>query len=290
MASSNVLLTTTNLVDTATLTASSQMSTLPVTNLADYRPAVVWRSQLAAVDPNPTITLTCPSAQAMAAVIICLHNASLTGTYQVQLGNDPTFVNNLYDSGAGVSIWPATTGLGNAPLGLDGLGGFPPLSTYNQYRPYTILVLPQTYIAQYLRIIFSDPANTSGYIQFGRLFVGSVITPSINFKDGWTLGWPDTLSAVQRTDSGNARIMRRPKFRHLKLDWDYLPQSDAFPSFDDLGRIIGLSRDMFVVPFPQATLDIQYRTTIYGVPTVNGPLTQNQILFWSYTLELDELI
>jgi hypothetical protein len=71
-----------------------------------------------------------------------------------------------------------------------------------------------------------------------------------------------------------------------------IPETEAFTSFEDLQRTIRKARDLFVVPFPSAGPALQYRTALYGVPTVNGPIKSAQPVpqRYGYTLTVEELI
>lgn len=283
----NALLFFENLVDTATLSASSAVSTLPVTNLQDYEPSIVWRPTGCTAE---YVQSDLGSSQTVQAVIAWNHNWTNASAVRLRVSDNSDMSSPTYDSGS-VDGWTSIVGAGEGGAGLGGVGGAPVLSAFNQYRFYRVLLLPSGTMGRYVRLDIVDPTNAAGYVQMGRLFIGGYVQPTINFSYGWKLGWKDLGSTV-RTDSGSARLNRRGKYRTLDLTFDFLEEGEALTWGDDIGRIVGSSRDMFVVPEPDATTSIQYRTTLYGVPTLNGPLDQSAIIVparYSFSLSLEEL-
>lgn len=281
----NILLFYQNLVDTASLSASSSVGTLPVTNLADYRPTIVWRATGRTAE---YVQADLGSTQFVQSVIAWNHNWTNASTIRLRVSNNSDMSSPTYDSGT-VDGWPSIVGAGEGGAGIGGAGGAPILSAFNQYRFYRVLLIPGSVSGRYVRLDMADPTNSAGYVQMGRLFIGSYLQPTINFQYGWKLGWKD-LGLATRTDSGSVRFSKRGKHRVLELSWDYLEQGEALVSFDDIGRIVGMSRDMFAVPMPDAGTSLQYRTAIYGVPTVNGPVAGvSAPAFYSFSLTLEEI-
>jgi hypothetical protein len=283
----NILLFPQNLVDSASLTASSAVGTLPVTNLADYRPSIVWRATGCAAE---WVKADLGSTQSVQALVAWNHNWSNSGTIRVRVSDMADLSSPTYDSGT-ISAWPSIVGFGQGGFGGGGFGGVPVLSAFNNYRFYRVLILPAGVSGRYVRLDMADSTNSAGYVQIGRLFVGTYYQPTLNplmGSNGLGIGWRDLGTAV-RTDSGTVRFSRRGKFREMALAWDYLTEDEALTSIDDMGRIIGTSRDMFAVLYPDADLAKQYRTTLYAVPTVNGPANYSNFQSYAVTLTLQEI-
>ncbi|HYH39936.1 MAG TPA: hypothetical protein VD860_17070 [Azospirillum sp.] len=275
----NILFLYRNLVDEATLSASSQA--VSVERVKDFRPGRVWRatgytSEYIVVDHGAVVDTT------HAAVVA--HNMNVNGTIRVRRSNDATFATSLYDSGA-VEAWQPVAGLGFDGFGLS-LGGYPILTGINDYRPYRVFDYGGRVSARYTRFDFANPGLNKG-IEVGRLFDGLGVQPGMNMAYDWSWEWVDPSEIID-TESAFF-IVRRTKYRVLRLTLPHLTEAEAINAFDDLKRIIGNSRDLLVVPFPTGAVPLQYRTTIYGVPIENGALSNPYYQGFTTSLAIREL-
>lgn len=208
------------------------------------------------------------------------------------IANPATAATNapLYDSGL-IDGWTPTSGLGNGPLGgdaLNGLGGYPNLTAFANYRAFRVVILPSVLQIRYLRVDILDPTNAAGYLTLGRLYAGPVFQPAFNPVYGYQIDEID-LSTQIRTDSGSLRKVVRPKFRRATYNWDYLPATEVSSTWVNLQRVIGTSHDIFVILMPYGTLVDIYQTTLYGIPSDNGKLSNNFFQQYQTQMVLEEL-
>lgn len=278
--SDNALFLYWNKADTATVTASS--AALPANRVQDPRPGRVWR---ATGYTSETLTFDHGAGTDMTHGAVVNHNLDVNGTIRCEVSNDSSFATLLYDSGA-VEAWPPVAGFGSDGFGTT-LGGYPILTSFADYRPYRTFDFGGTLNARYVRYTFTSGAS-AGNIQVGRIFTGVGYQPAVNISYGWSAEWMDPSELVETEAS--FFIIRRQKYRVLRLSLENIAQSEALSILDDLKRIVGKSRDIMVVLFPAADLPTQYRTSIYGIPTENGAVSNPYFQRFATSMAVRELV
>src|SRR5262249_17409855 len=140
--------------DAATLAASSQVATLPVTNLQSMPPKRKWRASGAAAE---YIELDFGTGVAANGLALIGHN--LTGSATIRVRGKATYpvtISPAVDTGS-VSAWPAS--------------GKPTVARWPQYFSWVAWTSIGT--LRYWRIDIADGTNSAGYIEAGRLMLGS---------------------------------------------------------------------------------------------------------------------
>ncbi len=100
---SNMLISSTNVVDSAaSITADSEVATLPVENLQNQQLVRVYRS-----DAATTVEIDVDFGQSKVVDFIALirHNISQAGTIRWRLSTVSDFATTVYDSGV-IDVWP----------------------------------------------------------------------------------------------------------------------------------------------------------------------------------------
>lgn len=279
MASDNAIILYWNKADTATVTASS--AALPANRVQDPRPGRVYR---ATGYTSENLTFDHGSGVDMTHGAVINHNLDVNGTIRCEVSNSSSFATHLYDST--VEAWPPVAGFGSDRFGTS-LGGYPVLSTFADYRPFNMFDFGGTLNARYVRYTFTS-ASSAGNIQVGRIFTGIGYQPDINFSYGWSSEWADPSELVETEAS--FFIIRRQKYRILRFSLENIQQAEALSSLDDLKRIVGKSRDLLVVLFPGSDLPTQYRTSIYGIPIENGPVSNPYFQRFATSVAVRELV
>ena len=128
--------------------------------------------------------------------------------------------------------------------------------------------------------IVDTTANLSGYIDCGRLVVGSYWEPKHNVQNGSMNIEMADLSTSDRTDGGDLLATRSVKHDKLRFDLAYLEELDR-QQFMRIARLAGKSKNILVTVFPdnQNTVLAQ-DTTIYGKIT-NFATTQQFYGFYN---------
>jgi hypothetical protein len=142
-----------NLIDLsgATLIASSEVSTLPVSNIKHPFRTYVWRTTGCS---SEYVIADLGSAYGIKAVCFINHNLTSDATIKLQANS----TNNFDD---------------------------PPFETTLSWHEDTIIKCFDQQTYRYWRLWVQDPGNSAGHIEIGRLFLGSYFEPSRNFVYGW---------------------------------------------------------------------------------------------------------
>lgn len=273
-----VLILHDNRADRAALAASSVAGTLVAANLQDRLLGKVWR----ATGFEESVTATWSLAESVNVVALLNHNLSTAATIRVRVGDgyDETFY-----------AWPALYGLGEAPLGTDGLGGLPYgiEDAAQGYKRNAILRLGETAQGTTLRLDIADPDNADGYVQAGRLIAGLGWQPTRNFSFGWSIGWEDPSEQTEM-DGGALWVEEREPYRVLTLPFRHATRGDALGNLTDLARIAGNRGDVLVVPFPDSDA-LSYFSAIYGIALPGGvaPQQQDKLNVFTSSIKIREL-
>lgn len=241
--------------DAASLTASTQASGLPATNLQTIDPARKWQS----TGTSEYLLATFDTAIAATALALVGHNLSASATIRVRgavlqanLTSAPTV-----DTTA-VSAWP-TSGKPSAPK-------WPHFTSLVRWAAATP--------CRYWRIDIADPAPATNYLEVGRLALGVAWQPSINFDIGGTpLGF-DPADVQAKTPYGRLFTDRRNDSapRLFELAVYALTKREAFDGIYEIQRLRGLWGDVVCCLDPSETTDF-HRLTMQGAFTVGGAYT-----------------
>jgi len=223
--------------DAATITAGSQVATLPAANLQSQQPKKVWRSASASDYLN--VSFATPIAANMLALVG--HNLSSVGTYRVRAAATlaATTAGPVLDTGF-QSVWPVT--------------GKPVAESW----PRRLSALTWTNNAEYLyyRVDILDITPTT-YIEAGRLVLGRYWQPTYNFDlSGTPLGF-DQIDVQTRTDYGELFTDRRQRSaaRRMSLQISASDKRETLDGVAEIQRLRGGHGDVIVCLDPNATTD-----------------------------------
>lgn len=282
----NVLIAYRNDADSAAFTGGNWSAGLPVTNLADRQPGQFART--AGTDPAATrFEAGFGSLRPVGFVALLRHNLTQSGRWRVRLSNDAGFGDVLYDSGP-IGIWPRIQPFGVGVWGEFLWGGRLPAAEAATYGISAFLTLPATVIARHLAVDLDDPDNPAGYLQAGRLFVGSAWSPSINMQYGWSIQQVDTSRSV-RSRGGQTYVDMQPKFRRLRFSIDFLGRDEMFGNAYELERLKGTGGDLFVMIDPEDVAH-RHRHSVYGVLQDTSPIANPVPERFSKSFTVDELL
>lgn len=242
---SNLRILAPNALDLATLTDSPAMvATLPVTHLQDRSRARVARSVGL---PSPQyIRGTWSASQAVNGCVIWRHNLTGAATVRLKLwaGADQTGT-LLKDSGAielgDIIQW------GEFVWGVDTWGAW-------LFQDWPVACL-QMWFDQVSALSFElqieDAANTDGYMEASRVYLGKYFSPADGMSRGHKLRWEDD-STQERTDGGTLHTDAREPYRVLRIPLDWLTESER-GALAEILRAAGKSSDLFVAMYPDDT-------------------------------------
>lgn len=266
---SNLLIATQAAIRAATLTAGSAAPTMPAPNLALRSPSRVCRlldlsaawvqvdfGREIAVDVVATLYVLASSA-ARQRIRLAATAAALTTA--------PS-----YDSGLQLI---------STAQPLEHRGG----------AVHGPVVLPSRVIARYLRIDFTDTASTRGYLDIGALVAGPAYQPPNGYPLGWSIGLVDP-SRRPRAEDGEVKPLPRGPYLSGRFTVDWLSEDDALGPVMDIQQQCGTTRPVLVIRDSSATGDKLERQTIYGTLPEISSLTNDQVLLYTTSFEIEELL
>lgn len=283
---SNMIISSTNYSDEATsISADSEVATLPVENLQDRQLVKVYRSD---GDTDVKIDVDFGQGRIIDFVALIRHNISQTGTIRWRLSNAADFATTQYDSGT-VDAWPVVEEFGTLPWGVFSWGGRINPEVAAQYQISSFAVLDNPVQARYLRINISDSNNADGYIEAGRLIAGPAYRPSTNYGFGVEVQFVDE-SRIVKSRGGQTFVDEVERFRRIRFELQNLPEAEIFGNvFNNIDRLRGVAKDILVIPQPDdpKTWPTQ---NIYGRLVRTEPIINRTLELYGRTIEVEELI
>lgn len=282
----NMIISSTNLVDDASsISADSEVATLPVENLQDRQLVKVYRS-----DAATTIEIDVDFGQGRIVDFVALirHNISQTGTIRWRLSNVSDFASTVYDSG-NVDAWPVVEEFGTLPWGVFSWGGFLNPEVAANYTISSFDVLDSPVQARYLRINIIDSSNADGYIEAGRLICGPSYRPSTNYGFGAEFEFVDE-SRIVKSRGGQTFVDEVERFRRARFELLNLPEAEIFSNvFNNIDRLRGVAKDILVIPQPDDP-STWITQNIYGRLVSTQPIVNRALEYYGRALEIEELI
>jgi len=283
---SNMIISSTNYSDqAASITASSEIASLPVENLQDRQLVKVYRS-----DGTTDVQLDVDFGQGRILDFVALirHTISQTGTIRWQLSNVSDFSTVQFDSGI-VDAWPVVEEFGTLPWGVFSWGGRINPEIAAEYQISSFVVLDAAVQARYLRINISDDDNTEGYIEAGRLIAGPAYRPSTNYGFGVEIEFVDD-SRIVKSRGGQTFVDEVERFRRIRFELQNLPEAEIFSNvFNNIDRLRGVAKDILIIPQPNdpKTWPTQ---NIYGRLVRTEPIINRTLELYGRSIEVEELI
>lgn len=167
------------------------------------------------------------------------------------------FYSNLTPS-ATITLYGSATDLGNTEASWAGAAYSQVITDFDQRAGF--LDLSQTY--QWWMLAISDSANTSGYIELGRIFAGVHVSPEDNISESLREGLVDS-SIVNFTQGRSAYGTTREKFKQFSFDFTDI-DSDDQQTLRDLFNEVGKT-EPFVIIFDSDVEPVEL--TRYGLFT-----------------------
>ena len=220
----------------SSITATTAVGNLPVSNLTNSWKATPWRSTTAGTQQRVWIDFTAPQVVSMIAALFT--NLTANASISVDL------FTNIADS------VPVYSSIGFPPFAsqASASGILPLQNTYSYGGGSTaVIYFPERTIRR-IEIAFTDTTNPAGYIQVGNLVVGKYWKPVLNFERGETVQLIDESKHL-RTDGSDLLTDSGNKYRKIGLKLSSMQQTDRTALVNIL-RSNGISNPVFVSLFP----------------------------------------
>lgn len=261
-------------IESATLAASSEA--LPVENLADKHPTVVFRSD-GETTTEIDVDLAGPSP-ANCAVFVATKGS---GSDYVRIRGYVTSADRAAETNEVVETnWRSPWPLDNKP--------FVPEADYL----VGVVRWTNDVSLKYWRIDYGDGGNVTfneiGVLRFGRLW-----QPSINMDfQGARSREPADLQL--ESDYGGLYTEERGRPKTVDLTWTAMDYDDARNFAQEMDRRLGRARDLVCIENPGATTDMQ-AGILYGLLKAAGrhepkPIWNGSRWMWGVTISLKQLL
>lgn len=194
----------------ATVTAASEATTMPASNLNRIQPSDVWRSTSLT---GQYIEIDLGSAKAVTVVALMFTNLTSGATWQVQAGSTTAYSD--YDSTA-VTAWAG--------------------ATQNVDRPHCFLDLTaaaKTY--RYWKITLTDASNPAGYFEAGRVILANAFQGTRNYAYGAGRGFKD-MSTQKDAFGGQMIVEEKAKRPLISFEVPFLTATEAEATILELQR------------------------------------------------------
>ena len=257
-----------NRADECTLTGGSWTAGLPLANLQTRVINQVARSTDATA-ASTKFDFTLSRARGIKMVALIKHNMSLAATYRVRAYSDSGRTVLVADSGTlpvfpviypdGILEWEDDNWWSGQLLEEDRLS-----FTLNVVQLFTTADF-----AQYWRVELVDTANTDGYVQIGRLFVGNSWAPTTNMSYGASLGY-EPRTDIEEADGGAEYFYVRPKRRIARFSLEWLTEGEAMARVLDMQRTLDVQGEVFYMWDSADTTHLLRRSFIGRLRTLNA--------------------
>jgi hypothetical protein len=283
----NLMLGFPNRTDGSTLSNGSWVATLPLTNLQTRQIGVVARTTDATL-ASTKLDINLGAVKNIRIVNLTNHNLSSYAKFRVTASNSASFATLIYDSGW-QAVWPVVYPYGTLEWEDDNWWSMQ--YTSEQMAGYTTAlthILPLNRLAQYWRIELNDTNNAAGYIQAGRLFIGSAWQPAKNFSYGNSIGW-ETKTVVDEVISGAEFFDPRTPYRVAKISLDWLSMDEALAQAFELTRRAGIDQEVMYIHDPDDTIHALRRQFLARARVLN-PIENPYHAIGKQAFEFKELL
>lgn len=241
-----------NFADNAVLGGTAFLSSLPATNMQDPDIGVVARTTAVT---ETTITVDLGNSRPVGGVVLGPINIGPGGQWRIRSYADVALSDLQYDSGLKTRSGTLMD-WADVPHWLeweddnfwDGV-----LSDDLSELPFFIVeaiaaASASAATAQFWKIDLIDPSNAQGYFNVGRLLMGRIYRPSLNFapdNNDFAVQW---LSDVGETLGGFRAWWVRAMRRTWRMAWPSLPEDEAWSDWFQIAIKSRIDQHVFVIP------------------------------------------
>ena len=276
-----------NRIDASTLSGGGWSAPFPLANLQDRRLSLVARSANAAL-ASTKFDVALDRTRSIDALVLVATNLSTDASITVTLASDPSFSSGTTLLATTAPAYPAS----QHTLDLhwsdsNWWSGRPTTEDLASLGRTSIVLLPKTVLARYVRVEIADTANPETYVQVGRAFVSSAWTPDHNYDFGAALEIGD-LSTNDRAIGGGLYFDKRPRYRTQSVAFTNLYET-GFSTIFDILRTAGQTEEAFWIPDSTDTLNLLRRCFLCRIREPSK-LEQAAFLRQNVGLVLEELL
>ncbi len=268
-----------NLIDEATLSSPGTTAGFPVAMLKD--PA---RTKLCRQDGESlVIEGSWETPHSCSVLILANHNlGAARGTIRLQTdgGHDWTW-----------RAWESIRRFGQGPLGAGMIGGFPGRRDVAELTagPLRFIYLGPAWFQSWTLTLSELGGNPDGWIEVGRIFLGTYLEMPLQFSWGFELGHQD-FSSLQRTPWGTANFIPQGQPRTQVLPFRKITKEAMYGEVLRWLRTVGNSRRFFVDPLPDGTGPQRFWHRIYCRRSDTNQVTAEEMFRGTAQVTLEEVL
>ncbi len=216
------------------------------------------------------------------------HNAQDGDLGRIRIASDAALTDILYDSGwvefLG-EIYPFESLASERVEWID--GHLTAEQVADQVVPW-IDVLPTEVYGKYLDVQLDFTDNTDGYVDIGRIFACTVISPTVNTLEGTTPPFYRDPSTKSRTRRGPSFSDKRKPFLISKLTFGALDIDEVYEEFFEMVRQYGLSEPFFFIYNSDAAKYILMRQSFVATAENMAEPKNNSYGIYAMDLEISQ--
>lgn len=250
-----------NKVDTAVVSASSELASLPAANVQHPHLSRKWHT--AAGVKSAAITFDLGSSQSCALLAVLGTNLTSAATMRLRASNtDPT--------GAAGEVYDSTT------ISAGVHDDFK--AVYKSFNAAS---------ARYWRLDLTD-TTVPDNVQVGRIFLGPKWTPTYGQSWDWAPDVEDP-SRVQESYAGQLYAEELPKKRRLVFTLSYMSEAEAMENAHKLRRACGVTRGVLVIPMENGSY-ISHQAVWGRLTERSAPIPHRTPKEWAQKYEIEEIL
>lgn len=259
METNKVALSWPNVIDKTSLSGGSYLSTLPLSNAQNRLFSKKARTINLNTD-NTRFDIYLSGGFKIQVLAIAAHNFSVNSRIRIRMykTNDLIFDSNE------IPVWRAIYTAGS--LDWESNSYWTNTLSQDEINDYTKVFSIVMNAGEYpypdqISVDVYDSENPDGYIEFGRLFVGSLYQPNLNFSLGAEMGYSVNTQIEESINGVEYFDVKTPR-RTASFTLDALTEEEAYGEIYRMRRILGVNGEMFFSYFNREDEFYQIRTFI----------------------------
>lgn len=262
-----------NHVDKASIESGSYLPSLPLLNAKNR----VLARKARTTDLNPSSTLfelEFDGSRLTDVIAIASHNFSNSAQIRIRMYDDIPKLDLVYDTGV-IDVWPSV--YTQDELEWENLNFWEGTVLQEDIESYTPLFfhIAKSDVLLYPRKILVeifDPSNPIGYVEFGRVFVGTAFQPKLNMQFGASIGYNINTEVELALDNTEYFDRKRPR-RTASFTLDGLTMQEGHSTVMSLIRTQGTDQEVFFT-YQNSEDTLQYNRTFLARLQQPDPIRQ----------------
>ena len=244
-----------NLLDGASITPSSQVGGFGIDNITHKWTSRSWRSASGSGTLVEYFVVNLGSAKSVDFFFVPWHNLSSNAVVKLQANSSNSWTSPPVDITLSVAE-----------------------SLFYSWST------PVSY--QYWRLHLTDSTPLTTYLEIGSwTFLGTKFQPTRNFSNSYSVTYND-LSTINRSRGGQLSSMLAPKYKSMRLSFEYVTSQDA-DMFEDMFDKVGLAKSLYFIMDDASILNTVLYCRLMNPPSIVN-LFNN--IYFSAAVELEELL